>query len=352
VTAVDAFGDLDLRSCARVIAIRRQDGGFDPSAAAAAARQVSADAAAYTSSFENHPSAVAALAAGRRLLGNSSPVLQRVRDPIALMLALRRHGFQTPATRARAPRSGASGPRYWLLKPRRSGGGHGTSAWRPGRPVSSQQYLQERIAGTPGSIVFLADGRKSLALVLSRQLVGEPAFGTRGFRYCGSLMGGRLFDAEESLLGRASAMADVVTREFGLVGLNGIDFIAREGVPFPIEVNPRCCASMELVERLGGAPLFPQHLQACRGGLPEPSTPPARRVAGKAVVFARRAVVAGHLRAIRAADLPHPGERIGRGHPICTVFADGRDAAECLRGLRARAREVYAMLEPRALGAA
>ena len=117
------------------------------------------------------------------------PVLERVRDPIELMLALRRHGFETPETRARAPRAGAGTPRRWLLKPRRSGGGHGTSAWRPGRPVGRQQYLQERIAGTPGSVVFLADGRRALALGLSRQLVGERAFGASGFRYCGSLIG-------------------------------------------------------------------------------------------------------------------------------------------------------------------
>jgi uncharacterized protein len=356
VTAVDAFGDLDLRSCARVIAIRREDGGFDPSAAAAAARQVSADAAAYTSSFENHPSAVAALAAGRRLLGNSSPVLQRVRDPIELMLALRRHGFHTPATRVRAPRSGTAGPRHWLLKPRRSGGGHGTSAWRPGRTVSSHQYLQERIAGTPGSIVFLADGRKSLALVLSRQLVGEPAFGTRGFRYCGSLIGGRLFEAEKSLFGRASAMADVVTREFGLVGLNGIDFIARAGVPWPIEVNPRYSASMELLERRGRTSLFALHADACAGRLPEAPPIPARGVFGKAVVFARRGVTLretrGWLRDPEIADVPHPGERIPRGRPICTVFASGRNELTCLRALASKAAAIYRAVEPAARGAA
>ena len=47
-------------------------------------------------------------------------------------------------------------------------------------------------------------------------------------------------------------MADAVTRDFGLVGLNGIDFIARAGVPWPIEVNPRYSASMELLERRCG----------------------------------------------------------------------------------------------------
>src|SRR5687767_5867304 len=177
VTAVDAFGDLDLRACARVIALRREDGGFDPAAAAAAARNIPADAVTYTSNFENHPSAVAALAVGRRLLGNPASVLERVRDPVGLMLALRQHGFETPETRARAPRTAADKARRWLLKPRRSGGGHGTSAWRPGRPVGRHQYLQQRIAGTPGSIVFLADGGNALALALSRQIIGQHAFG-------------------------------------------------------------------------------------------------------------------------------------------------------------------------------
>ena len=190
MTAVDAFGDLDLRACARVIALRREDGGFDPSAAATAARSIPADAVTYTSNFENHPSAVAALAAGRRLLGNPASVLERVRDPIGLMLALRRHGFETPETRARAPRAAAGTPRRWLLKPRRSGGGHGTQPG--GRDVRSAgiSTSSSESAGMPGSIVFLADGRTALALALSRQIVGERAFGASGFRYCGSLMGG------------------------------------------------------------------------------------------------------------------------------------------------------------------
>ena len=86
-------------------------------------------------------------------------------------------------------------------------------------------------------------------------------------------------------------MADAVTREFGLVGLNGIDFIARDGVPWPIEVNPRYSASMELLERARG------HVAvraACRtpapAGFPRLRRARARRVLGKAIVFARRDV--------------------------------------------------------------
>jgi predicted ATP-grasp superfamily ATP-dependent carboligase len=355
VTAIDAFGDLDLRAAADVIALRREGGAvFTPTDAANAARSIAADAVAYTSNFENHPEAVRSLASGRRLLGNAPDVLARVRSPLLLMRLLRARGFRTPATRASAPAGGGR----WLLKPRRSGGGHGTSAWRAGRAISRRAYLQERIDGRPGSIVFLADGRRAVPLGLTRQLVGEPAFGASGFRYCGSLLavrGARLFDREDEIRSTAMALAEAVTELFGLRGLNGLDFIARGGVPYPIEVNPRYSASMELIERASGLSLFSLHARACAGILPaEPAAP--RRVHGKAIVYARRDAVVGDstrwaVRGARA-DVPHPGERIGRGHPICTVFADGVDAERCQRGLIAAAGEVYRATAGTARGAA
>jgi predicted ATP-grasp superfamily ATP-dependent carboligase len=73
--------------------------------------------------------------------------------------------------------------------------------------------------------------------------------------------------------------------------------------------------------------------------------------AGKAVVFARRAVTVGDTRAwlpesavggvASVADVPHPGERIPAGRPVCTVFAVGRDAVTCHDALVRRAEQVY-----------
>ena len=356
VTAADAFGDLDLRACAEALPSRAPGGAFDPWAAVLAARRVAAEFAAYTSNLENHPDAVAALARGRRLLGNPRPVLRRVRDPLGLMRSLRRLGFQTPDTRATAPRIPLDRKRRWLLKPRRSGGGHGTFPWRLGHRVARHQYLQERIAGIPGSVVFLADGRRAHVLGVSRQLVGCEELGARGFRYCGSLVGPGLFPAEEALRDRAGALAAAVVRAFGLVGLNGLDFIARAGVPWPIEVNPRFSASMELLERGAEVSLFTLHADACAGRLPGRVTLTPRRVHGKAIVFARRDVTlrttSRWLADSTMADIPHSGERIARGRPICTVFSDGRDAQHCLRALELKARAVYRAVEPAARGAA
>jgi predicted ATP-grasp superfamily ATP-dependent carboligase len=353
VTAVDAFGDADLHAVADVVPLRRDGAApYTAALAAKAARASDATLVAYTSNFENHPGAVTTLARGRRLLGNPPAVLERVRNPILLMRALAGRGFAVPATRASAP-SVALDRRRWLLKPRSSGGGHGTSPWRRGRPVSRRHYLQERIAGVPGSVVFAADGHRATVLGLSRQLVGEPAFGARGFRYCGSLLaapGAPLFERQAELLEVATELASAVSAAFGLWGLNTLDFIARGGVPFPIEVNPRYSASMELVERATGVSLFALHVDACAGRLPTPPRP-ATRIVGKAIVFARHDLVVDQPRRwtdAELADVPHPGERILRGQPICTVLAAAPDAATCGRALEAAAASIYRACAKRA----
>ena len=125
-------------------------------------------------------------------------------------------------------------------------------------------------------------------------------------------------------------------------------------MPLPIEVNPRYAASMELVERATGSSLFAIHAGACGGRLPEPQHLPPR-VHGKAIVYARRDVVVSDPAAWQVpaiADIPHLGERIGRGHPICTLLADGPDAERCLGALVAGAAAIYRAVESRTRGAA
>jgi predicted ATP-grasp superfamily ATP-dependent carboligase len=346
VSAVDPFGDVDLRAVAQVFSLRP----FGADRAARLARSVSAPLVAYTSKLENLAAAVAELARGRRLVGNPPDVLARVRNPLQLARAVAAGGFAGPRTRASAPLD----PRpadHWLLKSRHSGGGHGTVPWRRGRRVSRGAYLQERISGIPGSIVFVADGRDITPLGLTRQLIGEPAFGARGFRYCGSLLASRtavLFPREAELRRRAVELARSLTGAFGLRGLNGIDFIASDGVPFPIEVNPRYSASMELVERAGSPSLFQTHVDACDGRLGEPPAT-APDVLGKAIVFARQGVVIGDPAGwnVDLADIPHSGERIAAGRPICTVFARARTAQACRTALAAAADRVFRATAPR-----
>lgn len=349
VTAVDAFGDVDLRAVARVIVAPRDPSGrFGAMAAARLARGIGGPVV-YTSNFDNHPAAVARLG---DVWGNPPEVLIRARNPVRLMRALARAGFAVPATRLSSPP--AADRRTWLVKPRRSGGGVGIRPWHRGEPVGSGAYVQERIDGIPASVLFVADGRRARPIGLSRQLVGLRAFGADGFRYAGSVLC-RPGDApwsDEGIVERAVALADAVTRSFGLIGVNGIDVMIRDGVPYPIEVNPRWCASMELIERATALNLFEAHVAACRGSTEAWSARDEVKGIGvwaKAVLYARRALRAPDLARLMdqglIADVPHPGEVIGRGQPICTVFARGASPERAIAMLERRAARVYHLLE-------
>jgi predicted ATP-grasp superfamily ATP-dependent carboligase len=349
VTALDAFGDLDQAPGVRALSLPRDFGRpFSAAAAARAARGLGADAVSYVSGFENHPRAVAALASGRRLWGNAPSVVRHVRSPLRLSAALRERGLAAPAVVINTG-EGRAGGGEWLIKPLASAGGHRIRPWQRGERLPRGYYLQQRLEGTPGSAVFVADGRRASLLAVTRQLVGEATFGAAPFGYCGSMLPAAR--AGDALFERARTLASAVAEAFELVGVNTIDFIVHGDEPAAIEVNPRWSGSMELIERACGLSVFGAHADACaRGVLPAHDIAvPTSTVFGKAIVFARADVIvrdpAPWLDDPAIRDVPHPGESIGAGRPVCTVFASGHDEAACQQALERRAAAVYETLE-------
>jgi uncharacterized protein len=354
VVAIDAYGDLDQHPAVRSFSLPLNDGAsFTAHAAADAVRDITVDATVYLSPFENHVRAIDVLTSHRALWGNPADVLRRVRDPFLLAGVLRRRGFATPITRVDVP-ADLTDANEWLVKPFRSGGGNGVRLWAPEAPVPHGCYAQERIAGVPASIVFVAAGGQAVPVGISRQLIGDRAFGASGYRYCGNVLAAA--DDEvftETVVASLIALAGEVTEQFGLVGLNGIDCVIKDEVPYAIEVNPRWCASMELVERRYGLSMFGAHAAACVDGvLPAfelARVGRTRAVIGKAIVFARKDAVAPDTRAWlgdeTVRDVPKPGERLARGQPICTVFAEGESTEACMEALKRRANAIYAALE-------
>ena len=355
VTAIDAFADVDQHPS---VDAKSLDDRFSPAEAAREAEGIACDAVAYGANFENHPDAVAGLARGRALWGNGIDVLRRVRDPKLLSEAVRRRGFCAPAVgepipgnqSPQSPITNPQSPRGWLAKPRASGGGHGIRRWHDGMPMPRGSYLQEFIDGTPASIVFAAARGGAVPLGVFRQLIGDAAFGASAFRYCGNIL--TPAGEDDEVVEAACALASAVCEEFALVGVNGIDFIVSGGAVHAIEVNPRWCASMELVERAYGLSIFGAHAAACGDAiLPKFDLARARRGAttvGKAVVFARREFTAGDPSTLIDAfapgdlrDVPRSGMQIRAGHPICTVLADARDSSACYAELVRRAAEIY-----------
>jgi predicted ATP-grasp superfamily ATP-dependent carboligase len=328
VVAFDLFGDLDLRrGGARVV---KGDSLTDLVDAAA---EVSARGVVYGASFENHPALVARLADRHALLGNTPESLRAVRNPVRLGAALRDAGLAFPRTLALAP---YDRPGRWLRKPLRGGGGMHVHAWRGG-PLPAATVVQEEVSGVACSAAAVGDGTDAVVLGVTEQLVGERAFGVQGYRWCGNLVPPRV--APGPLLEQARAICSCVAGAFGLRGLLGVDIVWDGKRAWTVEVNPRPTASLEAIEAAHGIGAFAAHQRAFAGELPRVEI--ARgRAAGKAVLFATEPVVIGDSecwleRGVR--DVPHPGEHIAAGRPICTVVADGATPEDVMTTLEEQA---------------
>jgi predicted ATP-grasp superfamily ATP-dependent carboligase len=364
LVALDLFGDRDLeRLCRCLVPGRELRGERSTAALLRAAAALRPRAVAFAGGMETHPALLSRLEKRAFILGNSARAVRAVRGPERFFALLDREGIPHPRTWARAgigPRPVGAGSRL-LWKPRCGGGGLRIRQLRQAaleRALSG--YVQERVRGVPGSVAFVADGRRCRILGYCRMLSGEPGLGASGFTYCGNLWG----PAEEWLPAEAARVvaraAALVTARFGLRGLNGLDFILERDRPLILELNPRYTGSMELIEEGSGLRLFALHRNACMAGkLPEPfgeewEGVPARGWLGKGIVYATsdfEVASAAPFEALRARDVPRPGTQVRAGSPLCTLVAKGCSAEECRRNLlegAARLRRALALRRRRA----
>ena len=240
VVAFDLFGDLDLRRSASRVVTPSELGGGGLSALVDAAATEAASGVVYGASFENHPALVARLAERHALLGNAPETLRAVRDPARARRGAPRRRLPYPRTSVAAP---AERSRRWLRKPLRGGGGTRVREWRGGA-LPAGAFVQERIDGLACSAAAVGDGVDAVVLGLTEQLVGQRAFGVRGYRWCGNVVPPRLPAGEqEALLGQARAICSCLAGAFALRGLFGVDFIwdgerawTRRGQPAPDRV--------------------------------------------------------------------------------------------------------------------
>jgi uncharacterized protein len=333
VTALDRFGDVDLRAVA--------SGATAPSndALAVLAEDVSADAVVYGAGFENRPDLVARLAVGRELLGTAPELLALVRDPRAVGAAARAAGARAPETRL--PGEPLETPGTWLRKPRHGGGGRGVRRWAGGR-LNPTEVLQRRVNGLSCSAIAIGDGGRAAVLGVTEQL-HRP----RSFQWMGNVAPPRVPAPELAELdGQLRAVCDEVAARFGVRGAFGVDAIWDGRHAWVLEVNPRPPGGLELF----GPGAFEAHVRGARRvGLPgpgtpratlhTPGTPPATRCAKvKLVLFARRDVRApepGWWPVGLARDIPRAGETIRQGAPVCTLLSAAAEPAE-LAALGAR----------------
>ncbi len=360
IVTLDYFGDRDQRALVENYALQREfDLPFSAEALLEASRRLETElgvetgAVVYVSNLENHPGIVEQLVQDRELLGNGPQVLRQVRDWRVLRGVCRHERIACPSTLLPGEEERADPSLRWLRKPVRSGGGFGIRFW-DGKPLNldGDHLLQAYVEGRPASAAFVADGKRSVIIGLTEQLIGQEALGADGFAWCGNILPLDMTTAERSaLLPQIETLVNALTRRFELRGANGVDLVVtrEEGGPRPylVEVNPRYTASMELMERAYGLDIFSLHREAMAGRLPafslDEQLDAQEAFVGKGIVYARRDVTMPETASWTEQgrrDVPFPDERIQAGHPVCTVLAEGASRAACWEHLVARAEDV------------
>jgi predicted ATP-grasp superfamily ATP-dependent carboligase len=271
--------------------------------------------------FEDRPEVLDNIAQRWKLLGNSPDVTARAKDPLVLSKLCRANGIAHPEISLLPP----SDPTNWLRKRKGGAGGlHIRVADDAADVGSGTFYYQRRVDGTPMSTLFLADGHRTLVLGCSEQWSSPTA--RRPFRYGGAVQPASLDQAA------AQAMAEIVQKlvaELSLVGLNSADFLVDDGDGIQLlEINPRPGATLDIFEPSEDS-LFAMHIAACEGILPAQASR-FEQARASAIVYAEREIEAFPALdwPLWTADRPVIGSRVGRGDPLCTVFACAESAAK------------------------
>lgn len=355
--AADMFGDTDLAACNTTLRVDDYPHGLE-----AVAESLPQGPYMYTGALENHPALVDRIAHKRKLYGNPSHVLRRIRDPFQLVQVLKERALPYLQI-ARHPPQSNDGP--WVRKPFKSCGGDritlvqapATGSHAPGDNCCGPQphfYVQQFMDGVPCSALYVAAGGRAVFLGATRQLVGAAWTGATGFQYCGSL--GPLV-LPEGIMAEFQRIGDCLASQFGLIGIMGVDAVIAENRVWPVEVNPRYTASVEVLERATNLKSIAIHVKACRDG-DLPSSPEGQhsRYCGKAIVYAdKNATVAERLvrfvqrvnqrtRQPAVADIPPAEQQITARAPVVTVFAEADSLSSVRQRLKLRVRRVRRML--------
>lgn len=345
VVSLDFFGDSDQPTGVKVHSLVR-DFHKKPSlrelARCAHILEKDVDAVLVESGLENEPSLQLVGGDSERWF-NTRAAVRGVRDLRQLQKVLAGGRIKIPDIINQGEPLPTEG--HWLVKDSRHSGGVGVRDWDGRKRPRKHALLERFIPGQLASACFVANGKQASLLGLTMQFAGVPELNAKPYTWCGNVAPFIDPELEAAML----EAAERITRSFGLAGVNGIDFIIHNEDVYLLEVNPRIPASVELFERWLGVNAFDLHVQGCRGELPQlPNSACGMGVWGKAILYAEKAIMVGDTldwadRGI--VDIPHRGEAIPAGAPICTVVAHEDDVKGCWELLIKKAETIQTLFD-------
>lgn len=263
------------------------------------------------SGFEDKPDIYCYLDEKFKLLGNSHETVKKIRDPAQFFPGLQKLGISYPPVTSVIPENRTG----WLAK--KTGGCGGTHI-KPANGINrGKYYFQKFVNGQSMSAVFLAFKDQATLVGISETWCRDAA--NLDFTYAGAVTRDLV---DTTLYARIGEIINLVTGEFQLKGLCGIDFIIDESCRlYVLEVNPRPVATFELHEK--NTSLIGLHIDACQGIRHDCFQKRQDLVRACKIVYADADFIVPEFSWPEwTTDRPVTGSLTRKGDPVCCIHAE------------------------------
>ena len=351
VVTLDIFADADTqRFSKQTFKLKMHENAVDKADFKRAFLQIDLekiDGFLYGSLFDSAPDLLAWVAERVPLIGNEPDALNQAKD-FSFFKLLDELKIMHPEVRIQAPEMNSD----WLVK---QIGGSGGMHIKPANQAreggySWNTYFQKRVAGTPISMLFVADGKSAKTIGYNRQFISPNA--ELPYRFAGAVSNVEL---QASIHKAFESAAQRLTSTLSLCGINSLDAILDGDELWVLELNPRLGATFHLYENL-----LPLHIQSCAGDMTSFS-PQSNISKAQLILYADDEMEVPHDFdwPSWAADIPAneedaSGVKISIGIPICSVLAEAdnigvKHANEVQALVLQRADKLREMLKLKAL---
>lgn len=304
----------------------------------------------YTGGLENHSALLHLLSAQRTILGITGSTLYNLRNIPEFYNLLKSKKIKTPAIITNSKNFNIE--TSYLRKPKYRSGGLGIKPFDPSKQAMVEDadfYYQECIKGESRSAIFCFTESGFELLGTSIQSSGTQSLHASDFLYSGN-MGPVNPCASE--LKELQTIGKIISSNYRPRGLLGMDYILNDSRVYPLEINPRYTASMEVLELALGQNFITKHMQAF--GFKTICENPAHTepsVIGKAIYYAPNDVTIPEEApwvSIESnpqlfspfADIPRANFAIDKGSPVVTIFAKASSVNEVEGQLKTRTSQL------------
>lgn len=300
----------------------------------------------YSGGLENHPELLQELSKKRTVFGIIGQTLKELRNTCAIFQLFNNHQIKTPLMPDSTQYLNLESK--YVLKPKNRSGGIGikyfnhdsTQANTPGK---HDYYLQEFIRGESRSAIFCFYQNDWELLGVTIQSSGDQSLHADHFLYCGNL--GPIIP-EESESNDLSKIGKILFTNHRPLGLLGLDYILYNSRVYPLEINPRYTASMEVLEMALRQNFITKHIDAFTGkNRAEKIVFENHPIIGKAIYYAPCDIFIADqapwgvktptpIEFSTFADIPKSNSNISKGSPMVTMFARANHSDEVRNQLK------------------